>query len=161
MSIAIIRGPQSIPSDDAGREVTSVRAAANEGIIPRKVISQLVEYASKAGKTVALRNCHSEAELLGCLHGAGEARYEFVIFDPGICACNDDRLRTALSQMKVPYIEVHDDHCGALEPALAPECGPRLHLIQGYGAQSYTQALSLALEYLGCAECENDIHVGI
>jgi hypothetical protein len=54
---------------------------------------------------------------------------------------------------------VHDDACDAPEPRLppSPAC---LAVAQGYRAQSYTLALEMALEHLGCAECESERHVG-
>ena len=65
-----------------------------------------------------------------------------------------------MKQLQVPYIEVHDDRAGALEGSLPANCGCRLGVVHGYGSQSYTLALSIALEHLGCAESENDVHVG-
>ena len=38
--------------------------------------------------------------------------------------------------------------------------GPRVAVVNGYQAQSYTLAMSMALEKLGCADCENDFNVG-
>ncbi len=146
MSIAIIRSPDTVQP----------RSSA----ISTEVVSLLVERASVAGKALALRNCDSDAELFDCLGRIDDSSVEFVLFDPGQCACVSERLRAKLNELKVPYIEVHDDHFGALENPLSLDSGPRLRLIQGYGSQSYTLALSIALEHLGCAECGNDVHVG-
>jgi len=107
-----------------------------------------------------MRKCDTESEVVDCLRRAKEARCEFVMLDPGECSDSNEQLGTALRQLTVPYIEVRDDHFSALEKPLAPDCGPRLSLIQGYGAQSYTVALSIALEHLGCSDWENNIHVG-
>lgn len=150
MSIAIIRGPEPAQPE-----------SADSNAIPKEVISLLVNRASMAGKTIALRICRSDADLLHCLSRANAAGFEFVMIDPGACASNSEQLQERLTGLGMPYIEVHDDHVGALEPTLAVDCGPRLSLIQGYGSQSYMLALSIALEHLGCAECENDVHVGI
>ncbi|NOT88246.1 MAG: 3-dehydroquinate dehydratase [Lysobacter sp.] len=146
MSIAIIRSPDAPPPRSSGMST--------------EVVSLLVERASLAGKALALRNCDSDAEVFDCLGRINDSSIELVLFDPGRCACVSERLRARLNQLKVPYIEVHDDHFGALENPLSLDCGPRLRLIQGYGSQSYTLALSIALEHLGCGECGNDVHVG-
>ncbi|MGH8086315.1 MAG: hypothetical protein ACREPV_13745 [Lysobacter sp.] len=99
-------------------------------------------------------------ELVESLGHANRARCEFVMLDPGECACSEP-LGAALKQLAMPYIEVHDDF-GELEPTLAAADGGRpLKVIQGYGSQSYTVALSIALEQLGCAGCENKYSVGI
>jgi 3-dehydroquinate dehydratase-1 len=146
MSIAIIRSPDTEPPRAGG--------------VSTEVVSLLVERASIAGKALALRNCDSDAEVFDCLRRIDDSSVEFVLFDPGACACVSERLRTKLNALKVPYIEVHDDHFGALENPLSVDSGPRMRLIQGYGSQSYTLALSIALEHLGCGECGNDVHVG-
>lgn len=103
-----------------------------------------------------MRTCETELELVSCLRHANDA--EFLLLDPGNCSC--DTIREELERLTVPYIEVHDDDFGALESPLAPACGRPLKLIQGRGSQSYAVALSIALDHLGCAECENNYHVG-
>jgi hypothetical protein len=60
----------------------------------------------------------------------------------------------------VPYIEVHDDSHGRAGPALTDGAGPRVAVVSGYAAQNYTLAMSVALEALGCADCENEFNVG-
>lgn len=149
MPIAIIRGPEPI------------RLASSAPVgVPKAVIATLLENAALASKTIALRTCLTEPELIDCLSHANRERFEFVMLDPGECACSEP-LDAALKQLAMPYIEVHDD-CGELEPTLAAaDCGRPLNVIQGYGSQSYTVALSIALEHLGCAGCENKYNVGI
>jgi 3-dehydroquinate dehydratase len=83
-----------------------------------------------------------------------------LLLDPGACVPASEALRGALARLPMPYIEVHDDDMNALEPSIAPRCGPRLRLVHGYAAQSYTLALAIALEHLGCAESGHDVHVG-
>lgn len=129
--------------------------------LPREVMSQLVEHAAMAGKAIAVRGCRTTSEIAGCLHAARDSGAEFILLDPGPCGSTDEHLAPALENLPIPYIEVHDDSFGALEAPIAPRIGHPVNVIQGYGAQSYVLALSIALEHLGCAECENDIHVGI
>lgn len=149
VSILILRGPNTDAAVDS-----MVPPLAGE------VRATLVERAAGAGKALTLRSCRSESELVECLRGMRAANAELLLLDPGACLPASAELRGALQQLPVPYIEVHDDHMNALEPSLTPDCGRRLRLVHGYSAQSYTLALSIALEHLGCAESGNDIHVG-
>jgi 3-dehydroquinate dehydratase-1 len=128
--------------------------------IPKGVVSQLVEHAALAGKTIAVRGCASEADVVRCLHCARDDGAELVLVDPGPYERSDGCIARALEDLPVPYIEVHDDHFDALEARIPAEVGHPLHVVQGYGAQSYVLALAIALEHLGCAECENNVHVG-
>lgn len=148
MSIAVIRGPRS------------------EGLFPRtptalphQVLGALVDHAVCAGKTIAVRGCASEQELLHSLRVAQQSHVEIALLDPGACA-DSPRLRKALDEMSMPYIEVHNDSCDAPEALMRAGNGRRLAVVNGYMAQSYTLALAMALEHLGCAECECDVHVG-
>jgi 3-dehydroquinate dehydratase len=147
MTIFVVTGPRSLDSGAHG--------------IPREVVSQLAEHAAMAGKTIAVHGCASTRDVLRCLHSAGDNGAEFILLDPGPHAHCDGRFGHALESLAMPYIEVHDDSFDALEASLAPGVGNPLNVIHGYNAQSYVLALSIALEHLGCAECENDLHVGI
>ncbi|RDZ29671.1 type II 3-dehydroquinate dehydratase [Lysobacter silvisoli] len=140
----ILRGPES--HSTGVRVLDAVRA-------------RLAESAADAGKTIALRCCRSEAELVDGLSGLRADEVELLLFDPGACMPASERLRGALATLSLPYIEVHDDDMDALEPSLADagDCVARVH---GYAAQSYTLALAIALEHLGCAECGHGVHVG-
>lgn len=102
--------------------------------------------------------CANEAEYLHALEGARLARTELLLLDPG-SAATSARLHAAVVRAGIPYIEVHDDDCDAPEPRLPPSRGC-LAVAQGFCAQSYTLALEMALEHLGCAECESERHVG-
>lgn len=111
-----------------------------------------------AGKTIALRSCASERELLQTLTLCRRTQVELVLLDPGACSASP-RLQALLAQQPLPYIEVHDDPPGQPEACLPDASGRRVGRAQGYGAHSYTLALSLALEHLGCSELD-DVHVG-
>ena len=149
VSILILRGPQSEAAVEWPPQTLSGPVRAG-----------LIERAASAGKAIALRCCRDERELVDCLRGMRAANTELLLLDPGACVPASAELRDALDALPMPYIEVHDDAMGALEPSIVPHCGPRLRLIHGYAAHSYTLALSIALEHLGCDECGNDIHVG-
>ncbi|HEY5804415.1 MAG TPA: 3-dehydroquinate dehydratase [Lysobacter sp.] len=148
MSIAIIAAP-IIAAPDGER--SGARG------LPREVVSQLVERASQAGKTLSVCSCRNASDVIRRLRLIDGNSTEFLLLDPGArAAVNGDDLGAALLRIRVPYIEVHADASGATDIAI----GNPVSVIDGYGAQGYVLALSIALERLGCAECENDIHVG-
>lgn len=148
MSIVIIRGPEF-----------EGLFSRTPPALPREVLASLVERVVCAGKTIAVRACGSEHELLHSLRMAQQSHAEIALLDPGACA-NSPRLRQVLDGVSMPYIEVHDDSCDAPEARMQAGNGHRLAVVNGYMAQSYTLALDMALEHLGCAECECDVHVG-
>ena len=141
MSIAILTAPH-----DAGCGVHA---------LSKEIVSQLVGRASQAGRTIAVRGCRDVAEMVECLRRVNGKGTEFLLLDPGARGCGNAALDAALDDVGVPYIEVHADGSRAddTEPVGRP-----LDVVDGYGAQGYVLALSIALEHLGCAECENDLH---
>lgn len=145
MSILMIHGPEE-PDPRANLFLPGVEAAMSER-------------AANAGKVLMRYRCGSEAEVIERLREAASRDAEIILLDPGRCVPASESLRAALAQLDVPYIEVHDDHPDALESVMQP-AGRRVTVINGFGAQSFTQAMSVALEKIGCAECEYDYHVG-
>jgi len=143
MSIAIITAPNGRVDQPAG--------------LPREVVSQLVERAAQAGRTVAVRACSSAMEIVDCLRQSGGNGTEFVLFDPGVHSLSRSGIGACVSRLGTPCIEVHAGAGGPVEIASVAQA---LSVIDGYGAQGYVLGLSIALEYLGDAECENAIHVG-
>ncbi|MDG2525389.1 3-dehydroquinate dehydratase [Stenotrophomonas sp. HITSZ_GD] len=148
MSIMIVRGPEE-----------ASRLMRGPAPLPRELLHQLVARAADVGKTVALRACGSEQELLDALRVAQQARIEVAVIDPGACAGNP-RLHRVLAALDYPYVEAHDDGSERPEPPLPDGLGQRIASVHGYRAQSYTLALSIALEHLGCESAPRDIHVG-
>jgi len=148
MSIMIVRGPEEASWLTRGPEP-----------LPRVVLRQLVARAADVGKTVALRACASEQELLDALRVAAQARVEFAVIDPGACS-GSPRLHRVLQALDYPYVEAHDDASECPEPELPEGMGQRVAAVHGYRAQSYTLALAIALEHLGCDAAPDDIHVG-
>ncbi|WP_242112536.1 type II 3-dehydroquinate dehydratase [Luteimonas aquatica] len=124
------------------------------------ILGGLQARAARAGRALRRYHCTCERELLERLERVREDGAEIVLLDPGAYSQAKPALRQALARLEVPYIEVHDDFVGQQEPVIAPRAGPVLAVVNGYGAQSYAEALSIALERIGCAECENDYHVG-
>lgn len=148
MSIILIRGPDRVGSSDR-----------RPSVMNKEVLMTLIERASCAGKTIAMRTCGNESEFVHALEGAKQTGAEIVLVDPGLYA-RSPRAVQAMTDMGLPYIEVHDDSFEKLEPCFTAGVGRRLAVASGYQAQSYTLALSMALEHLGCDECGCEVHVG-
>lgn len=149
MSIQIIEGPV----DPLARPATSVETL-------RHVQATVSQRAADAGQSFSHHQCRSEVELVARIRLAKESGADIVLLDPGACSRASRPLRAALRGIGVPYIEVHDDVSEAPEHHLPAGCGPLVAVVSGYAAQSYSLALSMALECLGCPECSQGIGVG-
>ena len=144
MAIVMIQGPDTA-----------------EGRLPIEAVEAgLNERARQAGHALLHYRCTTEEQLLERLSRMDRGEADIILFDPGACATDRERVRVALTHLQVPYIEVHDDSFDRPEPVLPEDSGPRVAVVNGYEAQSYTLAMSVALEALGCAECENEFNVG-
>lgn len=141
MAIVMIQGP------DAGR-----------GGMAGCVQDALDARAQAAGQSLVQVRCSDAGQLVERLARIGREGADIILLDPGHCA-SDDRLQATLQHLAVPYIEVHPGRHDATQ-ARPAQAGPRVAVVDGYQAQSYSLAMSLALETLGCAESENDVHVG-
>ena len=150
MSIMLVRGPDEIvpaPISDVSH------------VLHSEVIVSLLDSAASAGRTLSIRACESDRELLDVLAKIQHQPPEFLLLDPG-AGLRDPAVCEALRCIAVPHIEIHDDACAALEPELREPSSTRVAVVHGYQAQGYTLAMAQALEYLGCAECESHYHVG-
>lgn len=145
MSLLLIRGPDN-------------QAGQSPSPLPPALLRALVERAAAAGKTLVVRACADEHDYLHLLQVAAQARTEILLLDPGHAGASV-RLQRAIVDSGIPYVEVHDDGFDAPEARLSPAAG-RIAVAQGHRAQSYTLALEMALEHLGCVECESERHVG-
>lgn len=150
MSIILVRGPE---------EIASVSPPARTNALHGEVVASLLDSAASAGRTLAIRACGSDRELLDVLVKIQSQPPEFLLLDPGV-GLRDPDVCKALRDIAVPYIEIHDDACAAPEPELRDASSSRVAVVHGYLAQGYTLAMAQALEYLGCAECESHYHVG-
>ncbi len=142
MAIVMIEAPGAVGAAEAG----GVRAT-------------LAERAARAGQELVHIRCEDEAQLLERLARIDRGQADIILFDPGERTADPRRART-LASLDVPYIEVRGDGHDAASPRVAAGAGPRVAVVDGYAAQGYTLAMSMALERLGCAECENDFSVG-
>ncbi|HEY4561198.1 MAG TPA: 3-dehydroquinate dehydratase [Lysobacter sp.] len=143
MAIVVIQGPDTAE----GRKPDD------------NVQAGLSRRAQSAGHALLHYRCATEQQLAERLARIDRGQADIILLDPGHCA-GDGPLHRSLSHLQVPYIEVHDDSFDRPEPQLPDDAGPRVAVVNGYQAQSYTLAMSMALEKLGCADCENDFNVG-
>jgi 3-dehydroquinate dehydratase-1 len=146
MSILIIRGPE-LHDDGANHP------------LPTTLVQGLVRRAACAGKTLAVRRCGSTRELLHALSMANHWHVEATLLDPG-AHVDSPLLQHALQGLDHPYVEVHDDVGHPPESTLPAGNRRCLAVVGGYGMQGYMLALNIALDHLGAAECECDVHVG-
>jgi 3-dehydroquinate dehydratase len=141
MAIVMIQGP------DGGR-----------GQVEATMRNALSERARAAGQSLVQVRYDSAQQLVERLARIDRDGADIILLDPGRCT-RDGALDATLEHLSVPYIEVHADRHDRPEPQL-PGSGPRVAVVNGYQSQSYTLAMSLALETLGCADCENEFNVG-
>ena len=143
MAIVMIEGPR-----DPAR-----------GADPARVHAALAEHAANAGQRWLHVRCEDETQLLSRLASIDRDQADIILLDPGHRAA-DARLNRTLGGLEVPYIEVHDDSHDRPEPVIPAGTGPRIAVVNGYAAQGYTLAMSVALEQLGCADSDNEFNVG-
>ncbi|KAA0101154.1 type II 3-dehydroquinate dehydratase [Mycolicibacterium sp. P1-18] len=101
--------------------------------------------ATALGLTVVVRQTDSEAELLGWVHDAADAK-EPVILNAGALTHTSVALRDACAELTAPLIEVHISNVHARESFRHHSylSGVATGVIVGLGVQGYT----LALRYL-------------
>jgi 3-dehydroquinate dehydratase-1 len=141
MTIVMIQGPDHGHGqvDAAMRDALSTRARA-------------------AGQSLVQLRCDSAQQLVERLARIDRDGADIILLDPGAFT-RDGALRSTLEHLPVPYIEVHPGRHD--RPAPRPAGGGRcVAVVDGYQTQGYTLAMSLALETLGCADCENEFNLG-
>ncbi|GAB6196220.1 type II 3-dehydroquinate dehydratase [Lysobacter xanthus] len=144
MAIVMIHGPDST---EGRRTNETVRA-------------EMSARARHAGLELKHYRCGTEAQLLERLARIDRGQADIILLDPGACARSSAGLCHTLNHLDVPYIEVHDDSHDVPDPVIPAGTGTRIAVVNGYAAQSYTLAMSLALETLGRADSENEFNVG-
>lgn len=144
MAIVMIHGPDTAEARPSGDALDTALAAR----------------AQQAGQTLLHYRCDDEQALVERLARIDRGQADIILLDPGRCARGSAPLEHTLNHLQVPYIEVHDDSFDRPDPVIPAGTGPRVAVVNGYAAQSYTLAMSMALEQLGCADSENDFNVG-
>jgi 3-dehydroquinate dehydratase-1 len=143
MSILFIEGPE----------------AASKPRRSEAMLATLAQRAARNGRELRVVRCGTAAALAESLRQGATGSAEVLLLDPNTCVPPGPEVVAALRGLSVPFIEVHDDSPSAPEPALHGHVGSRLALVQGYGAQSDTLALAIALERIGAEEA-GDVAVG-
>lgn len=150
MSILILRGPDA--ANPKSRPPLSQALHAD-------IVTSLVDRSVCAGKALAIRSCGSALELVDALSELQHEPLEILLVDAGT-AIGAGQVSDALRQLRVPFIEIHNDSSAQWEAELQDPPANRIAVVHGFKAQSYTLAMSMALEHLGCADCESTFHVG-
>ncbi|APR76434.1 3-dehydroquinate dehydratase II [Minicystis rosea] len=115
-------------------------------------IHRMVEAAARArGAEAVCRQSNHEGELVGFLNRAGEDGFAGVLLNAGAYTHTSIALLDAIKAGGVPTIEVHLSNPDAREvfrrrSRIAPVCLAR---VAGFGARSYTLALTGLLDHLG------------
>ncbi|MFT3773209.1 MAG: type II 3-dehydroquinate dehydratase [Minicystis sp.] len=114
-------------------------------------IHRLVEEAARArGAEAVCRQSNHEGELVGWINRAGEDGFAGVLLNAGAYTHTSIALLDAIKAGGVPVIEVHLSNPDAREvfrrrSRIAPACLAR---VAGFGARSYTLALTGLLDHL-------------
>lgn len=144
MTIVMIQGPAE--DGHAGLPADTVRAALNAR-------------ARSAGQELVHYRCADAGQLVERLARIDSGSTDLILLDPGSARPDPQVLTPTLAHLQVPYIEIHADSHDRPASVL-PAANACVAVVNGYAAQSYTLAMSIALEQLGCAECENEFNVG-
>jgi 3-dehydroquinate dehydratase-2 len=134
----IIQGPQA-----------TARSLSGE------LLGHLQQLARAAGRTLEMCSCGGLRDFVARVRAGRSQTVEFMLLDPGdlaqqVQAHPEAGLGDALDELSTPYIEVHDDSDGALEPRDCLHSAPLATIIfNGDLAVSYQIALGIALKQLG------------
>jgi len=111
---------------------------------------RLAELAREAGHEVLAFQSNAEAELIGQIHGAGQAGIAFLIFNPGAFTHTSIALRDALLAVRLPFVEVHLSNTHAREPFRHHSYFSDIAagVISGLGAFGYELAMRAAIKRL-------------
>jgi len=134
MSIVVITGPR--PESEPPR--------ADD-------LCRLWERAQSTGVELVWRQCASVDELSRCLAAPGNDA-ELIMLDmdaAAVPASAIDTMRDALSSLRVPYIEMHDESNAIDASTLAPGHPSLVSVVvPGNASAGYAMALSIGLRFL-------------
>ena len=110
----------------------------------------IVQYARAKGVEADVRQTDSEAELIGWLHEAADARLP-VILNPAAFTHYSYGVRDAAAQLSAPLIEVHISNPAAREEFRHTSviAGVATGTIAGFGITSYLLALDAVAALVG------------
>jgi 3-dehydroquinate dehydratase-2 len=112
--------------------------------------TQLAQIAKTAGHEVQSLQSNAEHVLIERVQNAREDGTAFILINPGAFTHTSVALRDALAAVAIPFIEVHLSNVHAREAfrRLSYFSDLAVGVIAGFGANSYTYAMSAAIERL-------------
>ncbi|HEY7771885.1 MAG TPA: type II 3-dehydroquinate dehydratase [Marinagarivorans sp.] len=114
-------------------------------------INQTIEtQCRQAGHGVTILQSNAEHELIDAIHKARIQPVDFIVINPAAFTHTSVALRDALAGVAIPFIECHLSNVHAREPFRQHSYLSDIAkgVICGFGAYSYTLALSAAFEAL-------------
>ena len=113
--------------------------------------SRLHEQAKQAGHQLISKQSNAEHELIDHIQQASAQAISWIIINPAAYTHTSVALRDALLAVKLPFIEVHLSNIFAREDFRRHSYFSDIAtgVISGFGAESYTLALSFVLNKLG------------
>jgi len=114
-----------------------------------QVNSMLVEQAKSHGHQLSHLQSNAEHILVDRIHAAKAEQVDFIIINPAGLTTSSVSLRDALLGVQIPFIEVHLSNIYAREEFRQHSyfSDIAVGVISGLGHQSYTLALSAAIDH--------------
>ena len=115
------------------------------------IVSQLQEFAAKAGVELSHFQSNHEGALIDYIHDAKAKGVEGLIINPGGLTHTSVSLRDAIAGVGIPTVEVHLSNIHAREPFrhVSYIAGVALGQICGFGSKGYELALDALRAHLG------------
>lgn len=116
-----------------------------------QIEEQLASSAQQAGVSLVCFQSNAEHLLIERIHQAMAENVQCILINPAAFTHTSVALRDALLAVNIPFIEIHLTNIYSREPFRQHSffsdvaCG----VISGFGAQSYSLALSAALQMIG------------
>lgn len=110
----------------------------------------ITQQCNDAGHHVNILQSNAEAELIDAVHSARVQKVDFIVINPAAFTHTSIALRDALAGVAIPFIECHLSNVHAREPFRHHSYLSDIAkgVICGFGANSYTLALSAAFTAL-------------
>jgi 3-dehydroquinate dehydratase-2 len=112
--------------------------------------SKIREQCKNAGHSVTILQSNAEHELIDAVHKARIQLVDFIVINPAAFTHTSIALRDALAGVAIPFVECHLSNVHRREPFrhFSYFSDIAKGVICGFGAASYTLALSAAFECL-------------
>lgn len=112
--------------------------------------TNIIAQCQNAGHNVEIIQSNAEHELIAAIHKARVQQVAFIVINPAAFTHTSVALRDALAGVAIPFIECHLSNVHAREPFRQHSYLSDIAkgVICGFGANSYTLALSAAFLHL-------------